>query len=457
MGFYTFTAWPAAAVVFSLPVLAQMGQFFKKKLLSCLVYFSTVFVFIAPIIWRMEQEGYGDYLRRVSGPGVTFGIKRLEVLEQYLAAPFFGVGPNVSFYSPVWGGFLNPVLGTLFFLGLREAFRQKKIYLWWFLSALVILWLPGLLTNGQELFRILLLCPFLLAGAAWGLSILISSLSRRSAWLTVCSLLLVSLGLDGYHLFVVYPDLHSFPQIHQFWRPVELAEATGMIESHSQTQGPLVIFNEFSLKPSPAFSVATYGFDALENPRLASVPPKTAVIMTDPNYQPFLERRFPEGDWHWFTPNNPDKDSGLLVGFVPYTSSTKEILDRWRLAHQVLREERDRSQYENIDYDWRLSVEHLSRQRGLFSGDPFLESIYWEQSAFYQSFNGHVAETVRDLQLALKKGYRSANLYYSLGMFLSFEGRTKEARAAFEAALKLPVNRTAAALRLKELVLSRLK
>jgi hypothetical protein len=405
----------------------------------------------------MEREGYGEYLSHVSGGGVTSGLQRWSVLEQYLAAPFFGVGSNVSFYSPVWGGFLNPVLGALFFLGLWGAFRQKRKDLWWFLSALVILWLPGLLTNGQELFRILLLCPFLLAGAAWGFLILLSSLGRRPAWLTVCALLLVSLVLDGYHLFVVYPDLHTFPEIHQFWRPVELAEATDLIESRSRTEGPLMIFNEFSLKPSPAFSVATYGFDALENPLLASTPPRTAVIVTDPNYQPFLEHRFPEGDWHWLASNNPERDSGVLVGFVPYTASTKEALDRWRSAHQVLREERDRSQYESIDYDWHLSVDHLGLRRDLFSGDPFLESIYWEQSAFYQSFNSHLPETVQDLQLALKKGYPSANLYYSLGMFLSFEGRKTEARSAFEAALKAPVNRTAAALRLRELISSRLE
>jgi 4-amino-4-deoxy-L-arabinose transferase-like glycosyltransferase len=38
-GFYTFTAWPAAAVVFSLPVLAHLHKSLKKKWLLCAVYF----------------------------------------------------------------------------------------------------------------------------------------------------------------------------------------------------------------------------------------------------------------------------------------------------------------------------------------------------------------------------------------------------------------------------------
>lgn len=262
---------------------------------------------------------------------------------------------------------------------------------------------------------------------------------------------LVSLVLDANHLFAVYPDPNSLPEDKKEWRSPELAQACQALQHQSLSGQPVWILSNLSLKPTCAFSVATYAFNAVENPDLHSTPSHTVAVLANSNYQPFLEKKFPEAAWQWLPSPAPDRDSGLLLGIISSSPPNSEALGRWVKAENFLLAERDRAAYRRIDYDWSSSVDRLKQAYGLFQGDPFLESIYWEKLGFYDASGNRLPEAVEDLRMALLKGYPSANLFYSLGVFLNFEGKTQEARQAFEMALHCPVNRTAAGARLEEM------
>jgi hypothetical protein len=451
-GFYTFTSWASVALVLSFPVVLSA---LRKKNGSAWVlplYFSSLFICLLPLVHGAFQEGFGAYLDRVflaSGPPISIP-ERLQMALDYVLAPFRGLS-SVFFYGPVWGGFLNPILGSLFLLGLCRAFRRRQNGDVWLLVSLPILWLPGILTQGQEMFRIVQLCPFLLAGAAWGFLSLRPLLPKVRGVGMGCALLLLSMFLDGYHLFVAYPDLTTLSGDKKEWRPVEFAQAYQMLERQNSTQGPLLIFDNFLMKPTLAFSVAVEGLNAGEKGDPFAAPPRFAALLANANDQPFLEKRFPQARWQWLPSLAASRDSGLLLGLIPVDSTNLETMKRWFGADRALQAERDRSLYEKIDEDPSGSAQRLGASYGLFKGNPFLESVFWEKTALDDASARQLPKTVEDLRMALKRGYPSANLYYSLGMFLGFEGDKRAAALAFQQALGAPSNRTPAALRLQEL------
>ncbi len=443
-GFYTFTAWPAAAFVFSLPLLVSVFKKEKYGGIRLVLYGAIILLLIVPLAWGSWKEGFWDYVRMVGGNGdSTVSLAgRLKIAGIYLAAPFVS---ERLFLNSFWGGFLNPILGALFFVGLFSIVLKREIYWVWYVTALFLLWLPGLLTINFEMYRILLLCPFFLAGASWGLSVLASSVSADKRAFCFWIILFFSAALDSYHLFVVYPEFQALPENKTTLHSVEMAKAYRLIQEADQSRGPLVLLTEFGLKPTAAFTVATYGINVDQKEDHFIRTPKYAVVLTNPNYQPFLEKIFPSAEWRFLSWDDSNWNNNLLLGFIPWVPATDEILRRWWKADQALLRVRDESVQSKIDNDSVESARRLESSYVLFQKDPFLESIYWEKMAFYDSSSGTLSGAINNLEMGLKRGYPSANLYYSLGVFLGFEGRISEARRAFGMALKAPVDRTPAA------------
>ncbi len=451
-GFYTFTSWPSVALVLSLPVMALT---FRKKNASpriLLVYFLTLLICLGPLVYGAFHEGFGNYIRDVflTTGSENFIQNRFQTIRGYAFAPFSGLS-FTSFYGPVWGGFLNPILGSLFLAGVCISLYRKQRTDIWFLVSLPILWLPGILTHGFEMFRIVQLCPFLLAGAVLGFLSLRLFFSEGMAIKIGCLLLFLSVLLDSYHLFVVYPDLQSLSDDKKEWRPVEFAKSLQILERENLTNGPFLIFDNFLTKPTFAFSVAVYEFNTGEKKDPFSAPPRWAALLANANDQPFLAKRFPRAHWQWLPSIVSSRNSGLLLGLIPIDFVDQETLKHWFQADQALQMERDKTLYEKIGDEQNRWSENLRLSYGLFKGDPFLESVYWERTALDDASAGQLSNTVGDLQTALKRGYPSANLYYSLGIFLNFEGKKQDAAQAFQAAIRAPSNRTPAALRLQDL------
>jgi hypothetical protein len=362
------------------------------------------------------------------------------------------VPANLFAYKPFWGGYLNPLLAAFFFFGMFFYFRRTpKPKIGFVILAFSVFYVPGFLTGGVEMFRILPILPMLLTGVALGWTAFLTFL--RASWkIPVLALtLLFSIGMDSYHLFDVYHTVWTQPKDNWFGsKSLDRLRAYGILDDIRKKAGPGLIFSE--LVPDlydQSLSIATYGFNAEQNPGLNPTKAQWAALLTNIHYQPCLARDFPGAQWVWLSPDMGWPDGGLMLGIIPLPCAQPEKLERLiqadRASHALVP-----VVYDNRDYKPRRPViEGLLSIYPLFQGDPFLESSFWEKIAENEYGDRNYEEQIMALQKAIEKGCPVAHLYNDLGALYLRRSHYSEARTAFETALRCSPNHTSAAAGLK--------
>jgi hypothetical protein len=364
------------------------------------------------------------------------------------------VPPNLFAYKPFWGGYLNPLLGACFFLGATLFLRQGSgaWVRFWILSFLVF-YLPGFLTGGVEMFRVLPILPLLLAGAALGLSALLGSLKAPWRWPAFALFAVLSMGMDGHQLFGVYQGLWTNP--HDNWyasKSVDRLRAFHLLEDLQKNSGPGLVLSD--LVPDlydQSLSIAAYEFNSAKNPGLNGSPPHWAAVLANIHYQPCLAKDFPEARWIPLTLDMGWPDGGLMLGVIPLPCAHPARLIRLIEADQAC-QGLVPLVFDNRDYKSRLPVvNRLYSLYPLFKGDRFLESCFWEKIAENAYADRDYEGQVVALGKAVEKGCPTAHLYNDLGTLYLRRNHFKEARQAFEKAVHCKPNYTSAALGLRML------
>jgi hypothetical protein len=460
-GFYTYFSWPPVALFVGLVMVWKARRamefrrpfwFFVLANLVCLV----------PLIWAMAGQGYGSYLEGhlpFSKPG-GLGILLLAPFR-YLRAVLYG-DPDNCFYTSNWGGLLNPLWGALFWVGLAGLWRGRNRELAAFTSiGLVLLSLPGTLTWSVNSLRVTQCLPIMVFCSATGFQALAETLPLSPRKMIIALVLLGSVGLDGYHLFVPFHNTWSSPQ--GPWaidvKSIEYSRVFPLLDDRRRREGPGFIYTCFQPNwTDQSLSVAVYPFNAAAHPGLPDSVVRWAAFVCNVHYQPFLKKRFPDGQWTWLSSDRNEVDGGLMLGVVPVTPDNRETWRKWNAAHAAfvavvseLLQRVEGKSYARVR-------ERLLESEPLMEGDPFLESCLWEQ--IFNSYNSDAAygdHRVKEdfqgaktsLEQALIRGYPAAHFYNELGSMEALEGNKREARKDFEKAVQSPFNATAAAENLK--------
>ena len=197
MGAWTHYHW-----FLTIPLLAvAIYRFSKGRFQVWAILSLSMILPIIPIFITGFSNDWGRYLINDSGMkhGLSFLPQCVEALR-YVSALFWGV--DGGSFRPFWGGFLNPVAGSLVLLGIWKApqyfGRSRAVFVYCFLLSGL---LPGFLTAPAEYLRMVHVFPFLTLLSFFGLQFLSQAFipSRRlTFWLC---LLLLSAILDSYHLF----------------------------------------------------------------------------------------------------------------------------------------------------------------------------------------------------------------------------------------------------------------
>ncbi len=472
-GFYTFTSWPSLALVATLSLLGSCwagrwgipGEKHPRTSRASEGYahpptgsgrWKPFFLFLGgmvlvllPLAGAWLSQGYGGYIRHVW----MFNLK--EPWLPQLAWAFRDVGAffwksrlpsNLFAYKPFWGGYLNPLLGALCFIGALEMARLRSHPLarFWFL-ALPVLYLPGFLTGGVEMFRVLPLLPFLLAGAAVGAAVLLSALPAARRPLVGVLLLLVSVGLDSHHLFGVYGSVWSHPGDNWFAsKSLDRLRAYSILKKAAEKEGPGIILTR--LVPDlydQSLPLATDGFNAEENG--GAVQARWAALLINVHYQPYLQKEVPGGRWFWLAPDIDQPQGGLLLGLFPLPSAHPDVLRRWVRADRAMAG-LVAPTFDFRDYKSRRPIlQKLGELYPLFQGDRFLEACYWEKIAENNYGDLDYAAQIHALREAIVKGLPAAHLYNGLGSLYFRRHHLREARQAFGEALRCQPNHTSAA------------
>ena len=343
-------------------------------------------------------------------------------------------------YAPRWGGFLNPVLGAFFLLGVGEAWRFRDLPLVRALAASFILFLgPVLLTDNYSASRLSPLLPVCLILAALGIQTLhYPAMGLKKIYLPV--LLAFSLLLDGVNLAMTRDYTNSCkegPRYTRFVKAWELLEPMGK-------RGPGAVFPDFiNDTRDRSLSFLTYPFNPVVNPVIPPGSISWAAVLADEEYKPCLERCFPGIQWNWLDWDMRDMKAGVYfirgvyLGFIPLTDGNRETVQRWLAAGRDL----ENLALKDLNYVPPRPHDPILAEMEVFSGDferdGFLESFLLEKRAGAEQTDEKDAAALWDLERALDSGCPRGYLYHEWGQLLVKGKQYGKAREAFRKAGRL--------------------
>ena len=444
LGFYSFTSWAVVAFLLTLLVFSITVLRSKDRWGLFLTFFAPQVLLFLPLALVTATQRGGHFQYVLQNPFAHYWTGLNDLRSIFWGSP---LTPNLFAYRPFWGGFLDPLLGGLFFYGTFFWVRSHR----WFdllkaFSVFFILLLPGFLTGGLDAHRVVQSMPFFLLLAAFGLTSLLASLDKSRRVLCLAVVLVLTAGLDHHHLFGVYHRLWTQPDENvEVYKPFERGRAYLILKDLAKKEGPGFVLSD--LVPDifdQSLSVAAYPFNAAQNPRLDPAAARWAALFTNVHYQPALEKQFPGARGFWLASDLGRPDGGFLLEVIPLPCAHPEAFERILRADQAMADLVGPS-YDN--HDWKPRgpiVEALIQKFPHFKGDPFLESCFWEKIAQNEYMDHHFMAQTTALEQALKRGIPAAHLYNDLGALYFRHNRLAQARKAFQTALGSVPNHTSA-------------
>ncbi|HUO57035.1 MAG TPA: hypothetical protein VMV05_02560 [bacterium] len=448
-GFYVFAPpWSAVALAIALAVAGWSLRDRRARQRPLGAFLFGLALVFAPFIYEAILQGYGVHIRTLWEGGAGFSpFGRLNLGFHYLREIFFGNDLDGFVYGPFWGGLLNPLRGAACLLGAVEIVRNRRspAAVWW-LGAFLLFLIPGIASHDVEMMRVLTVIPLLVVATAMGFTVLADGFKPALAKSLLLGLLLVSAGLDFYHLAVPYAAFWRSPQafVHSL-KSEESYNAYKILSAKAAQEGPGLLFFDFVPVPlDQTLFIACEPFDAASNPVLKNRPAAWMAFVTNVNYRPFLEKRFPMAQWIQLGTQKMPWDGELMLGILPIDASARAAADLWlkcqpsfhEVTKQLVRLPEGKSR-EKI-------LENFSREQVVMGGDPFLLSVSGEILYFNHSADGKFQESLVDLGGIMDKGYPAAHLFNELGGLLYYMKDINGAKKAFLKAVQLGGSHTLA-------------
>ncbi len=440
-GFYIYVSWAAAALVTGLFLFYWAATDWKKRRTFFLLFVAVTAAGFIPFGWEAIRHGYGAHIRDMGEVKGAFSpAERLALCGRYLAEIFWGADIKGFCFGPFWGGFLNPIAGSLLMVGAAElSVRGRRGVFGGMVCAFFILMLPGFASHDVEMLRVLIVIPLLFILMAAGFSLLVSCVPSPRRGILAVLLLAFSSLLDIYHLTVPYAKA---------WDPrgdylkstksEESLNAFQIMKAKALKDGPGWLFLDYVAVPlDQTLLIASYPFNAVYHPLPGGATPRWMAFLTNVNYEPFLRERFPEAQWFILGSQLMPWDGELMLGVLPVTPRTQTTADQWlkaqtafhQLTRDILLQGEGRSREE--------IVEKFLREYPRIQGDPFLESVFWEAAYFNHSADKNFLASMADLRRVLRDGYPAAHIFNELGGLMWFKKDEASARRAFSKAVQL--------------------
>jgi hypothetical protein len=386
IGFYIFILWiPIFAVI---TIMLTIGLW-KKNSWDWKNFFTFLITSLIPSLplaqglWNNISVGHVSMFL-VSGHVSTSSFLIGTTLREYLTAIFWGIPEkSLSCFGPCWGGFLNPILDSLFFIGLLELFKSySKISVWWIILGGFILISPGIFSSSLELMRILSLLPLVLLIVALGMQrLLIGTAPNRRLWvLSIFSIL--SISMDLYHWMGPYHDQCIPNPSSGDSKSAVHFRAFQILNELQKEEGPGYIFTEFAPDIfDQSLLIPTYPFNVARNPKYNNYQPQWAAILVHSNLGPYLTDRYPDCQNYWLSQELPSQDDGWILSVIPIHTSNIATFRDWNIAHQSIESLFGLMPYHTTNPSYEPAIQSLESVRPLFQKDYFLESCYLEKLA----------------------------------------------------------------------------
>lgn len=442
LGSLTFPSWSTVLLLMVITVGTWSVHGGMKRVDHLFYFLASLLLGLTPFLTALfvYRDDFGHHLVNVfQGRDSLAGHGGFLAPLSYITALFWGLLQHGSSYTPVWGGALNPLFASCFFIGfagLLRGFREN--FSRWPLGAVVVCLLPGLLSMDHvEFFRVIQVMPLVLLVTAFGMQKLL--VSTKPGWKLQALGLLLAAGfaLDLSQYWKPRLDFSTPLPTVKKELPDENFRAFQVLKAVQSQQGPGLVFTDFlPLIHGHTLYVAVYPFNAVSNPGLDPAGAKWAAVITHWEYQPFLEKRFPKSRW-FPVGKDLDRDEGTTLGIIPITNQNRIVFEKWWKAagfFHYLQRRADGMFNNKLRY--LRTLQELPAGYGFVQGDPFLESVYGEWLGQYY-FGPSCASNAAALERAIRLGYPAAHLYRELGTFYFMEGRPEKGKEAYKTAARL--------------------
>lgn len=389
-GFYVFTSWPLVVLVVGyLSIVKILGYPMpRERWFSLSVLVLVTGALAVPMGLERLSDGGAAHIRVLFQPSSA-----LMQAGKYIISLFW-YGFHTVPWGPDWGGFFNPILGSLVFLGFVEtARRASKPLMVLMFSTFGLFLAPGALANGFSPYRISGSLPLVLLFLVLGLRELLASLPSHRTGAVFLLILAPSLFLDFHH----YVDSYG-----QSPRSLHYLKAYEVLKAESEISGPLDVFSEFNIDyDDKTLNLACYPFDALQDPHLTR-PPQMAALVVNKAYLPFLRERFPANRWFTLDPDKDPAPCPFLLILIPFASMDPGTLQEWKEADRVCRQVNTLIKNKDPGTPWSRYQDPFLQVKDRFKGDPFLTTVCWEKIAFLNSSRRTTGALCRLIKMAFK-------------------------------------------------------
>ncbi len=451
-GSFTFTPWLAVAAILFFWVLWKWLIHSKKDSTNVPYFIGAFLLSLIPFLQAVVREGYGHHIQSLSPWGGWFKeFQFFTNLFKYFAVMVWDSYEQTPAYTPVWGGFLNPLLGAFFFSGIIEMFRFRRTGLvQWVAAAFFLFLLPGALSPNLETFRVAQVLPLLLFITALGIHSFLQILPSKRQLTVLLLLLGVTAAFDFNLLAAPYRNPDAHPE--NFGRPLKSMEkyrTYKILNDYQKNHDSGYIMTNFDNNAfnDPTLLLMTRNFNFNNDPRNKALKKSGLgqiiswiAIFVDIHYQTFLESRLPNAEWFSVSKKIPGEGTRSMLGIIP-----KEGKDngKWFQAHARF-QQADIQRFSQNDGNMEAIIKTLGTAYPLVKGDSFLESVYWDKRAAYEYEDLNFDQQLFSYQMAVTRGYPTADLYFKLGELYRVKGRFNEARDAYLKATQAPLDLTQA-------------
>jgi hypothetical protein len=434
VGFYTYFAWPLVAFLFFSTFAWRAFTRPKEGTRDLFWTGAATGLVLLPLVVGAMRQGYGSYLSSLLPGHVNPDNVGPEDLSQKLlyVTTFLWGGLKSHFaYNPWWGGFLNPILGSLFSLGILDLFgRRKEPFARWMFFAFALLFFPILLANNTNWFHVAPLLPWFLLVTAMGGVLLWNSTPSPGRWLATIPLVFLSLGSDQVNL----AKTRDYVNQHQVSPP--LLKAFQVLKEKADQEGPGLIFPLFNSSVADVrLATMVHPFNRAENPGEA----RWAAVWTSRRDQPLVDKLFSGTRVLELTNGTPLRLSDEMLVFIPVIEINRERLDLWTRAHQEL----DGFVWSQLNCPRHsprsdLLEQMLMASKGHFQKDPILAMSLWElvSQAFVESGDPPMALRAKIVAFSCRHS-QTAMDEYQLGLLYMKNNDPQNAKACFTKAGEL--------------------
>ncbi|HTC20337.1 MAG TPA: glycosyltransferase family 39 protein, partial [bacterium] len=391
LGAYTYVPWVFIPALVSLVLLFEKGFPKRESFRNFFIYLLFLVVGASWFIFSCFREGYGDHISSLWAGKTTFSwAHHLGVVFDYFNILFWGFVGEVPRYIPFQGGYLNPFLGALFFLGLAEAWRFRNLPLIRVLAtASALFLLPGVLSTNVQGLRIVPLMPLALFLAAFGFQSLTKAWMPSNRFGLAVVLLFATAGLDGHRLFQPYLNPGEYDAtFRKIDKNPALFHAYESLLPRSRESG--LVFTDFTPERDQTLRGATYPFNAAWNQSLVPGHSHWAAILALKSDVALLSQRFPKAVWTELGPGSQGVGD-LALGIIQVTHENDVVLMEWagvpfryfQGLSSAMNEVKNRKTYDDAQDQFAHPPQEVT-------GDPFLKACLERRTAeFYDHFGRH--------------------------------------------------------------------